>query len=58
MFLLTLYETVISIYLHMISKSKYYLSTGNTPLELYATRYQYLEEDRKVTERKNMYLYG
>lgn len=58
MLLFTLYETVISIYLHMFSTRKYSSSMGNTALELYAARYQFLEEHKKVTERKNTYLYG
>lgn len=52
MLLFTPYETIISIYLYMICTRKNSSSMGNIPPELYATRYQFLEEHKKVTERK------
>lgn len=57
MLLFTLYESVISIYLHMTSTRKFSPSVGNILLELCATRYPSLEKHKKVTERKSMYLY-
>ena len=58
MLLFTLDKTVISIYLHTISTRKFSPSMGNIPLELCATRYPSLEENKKVIESENIYLYG